>query len=321
MGNCLASFGFSSTSVERNNESRPTPCLKSYSFEDLKTATRKFHPDNLIEKDGDYLVFKGWIEEQTLSPSTPETGMGVAVKILELEGFPDHDEWLTKLNYVGQLHHPNLVKLIGYCLDGKHRILVSEFSGNGSLEHRLTRRVGTRPLSWETRMKVAIGVAKGLSFLHGAESQVVYRYLDASNILLDDEFNAKLSAYLSTRIMDIQGYATQGYPATEYVDTGCVSEKSDVYCFGVLLRALSTGQPAVTQSMIDEQNRLDCVMCFQKSVQIMDTNMEKDDYPRKAVVAVAALASQCTYLNPSLRPKMSEVLQKLQKVVSPPKCI
>jgi serine/threonine protein kinase len=90
----------------------------------------------------------------------------------------------TEVNYLGQLHHANLVKLIGYCTDGDNRLLVYEFMPKGSLENHLFRR-GAEPLSWAIRLKVAIGAAKGLSFLHHAENQVIYRDFKASNILLD----------------------------------------------------------------------------------------------------------------------------------------
>ncbi|KAH9773813.1 putative serine/threonine-protein kinase PBL3 [Citrus sinensis] len=177
-----------------NSESLPTPKsegeilsssnLKAFTFNELKTATRNFRPDSLLGEGGFGFVYKGWIDQHSLSPAKPGSGMVVAVKKLKPEGFQGHKEWLTEVNYLGQLHHPNLVKLIGYCLEGENRLLVYEFMPKGSLENHLFRR-GPQPLSWAVRMKVAIGAAKGLTFLHDAESQVIYRDFKASNILLD----------------------------------------------------------------------------------------------------------------------------------------
>ncbi|KAF3450477.1 hypothetical protein FNV43_RR06560 [Rhamnella rubrinervis] len=168
-----------------------SPNLKAFLFNELKNANRNFRPNSLLGEGGFGYVFKGWIDEHTMTAAKPASGMVVAVKKLKPEGFQGHKEWLTEVNYLGQLHHPNLVKLIGYCLEGENRLLVYEFMPKGSLENHLFRR-GPQPLSWAVRMKVAIGAARGLSFLHDAESQVIYRDFKASNILLDAEFNAKL---------------------------------------------------------------------------------------------------------------------------------
>ncbi|XP_057530641.1 probable serine/threonine-protein kinase PBL3 [Amaranthus tricolor] len=325
----------SSSSVKSSNLSLPTPRsedeilsssgLKAFSFNDLRTATRNFRPDSLIGEGGFGYVYKGWIDENTLSPSRPGSGMVVAVKRLKPEGFQGHKEWLTEVNYLGQLHHPNLVKLIGYCLEGENRLLVYEFMPKGSLENHLFRR-GPQPVSWATRIKVAIGAAKGLSFLHDAESQVIYRDFKASNILLDAEFNSKLSdfglakagptgdrTHVSTQVM-----GTQGYAAPEYVATGRLSAKSDVYSYGVVLLELLTGRRALDKSrVIVEQSLVDWAKPYlgdrRKVFRIMDTKLE-GQYPQKAAFTVATLALQCLNPEPRSRPKMSEVLEELEKL-------
>ncbi|KAG8088257.1 hypothetical protein GUJ93_ZPchr0010g8668 [Zizania palustris] len=302
--------------------------LKDFTLSDLKNATKNFRPDSLLGEGGFGYVYKGWIDEQTLAPSRPGSGMVVAVKKLKPEGFQGHKEWLTEVDYLGQLHHQNLVKLIGYCSDGDNRLLVYEYMPKGSLENHLFRR-GADPLSWGIRLKVAIGAAKGLSFLHDAENQVIYRDFKASNILLDSEFNAKLSdfglakagptgdkTHVSTQVM-----GTRGYAAPEYVATGRLSVKSDVYSFGVVLLELLTGRRALDKSKPhSEQNLVDWTRPYlsdkRRLYRIMDMKLG-GQYPKKGAHAIATIALQCTRNEAKMRPQMSEVLEKLEQLQDP----
>ncbi|KAJ6871762.1 receptor-like cytoplasmic kinase 176 [Populus alba x Populus x berolinensis] len=205
--------------------------LKTFTFGELKTATRNFRPDSVLGEGGFGSVFKGWVDEHSLAATRPGTGMVIAVKRLNQEGFQGHREWLAEINYLGQFQHPNLVKLIGYCLEDEHRLLVYEFMPRGSMENHLFRRGSHfQPLSWNIRMKVALGAARGLAFLHSADAKVIYRDFKTSNILLDSNYNAKLSdfglardgptgdnSHVSTRVM-----GTHGYAAPEYLATGTI---------------------------------------------------------------------------------------------------
>lgn len=305
-----------------------SPNLKAFTFNELKNATRNFRPDSLLGEGGFGYVFKGWIDELSLSATKPGSGMVIAVKKLKPEGFQGHKEWLTEVNYLGQLHHRNLVKLIGYCVDGENRLLVYEFMPKGSLENHLFRR-GPQPLSWAIRIKVAIGAARGLSFLHDAKSQVIYRDFKASNILLDADFNAKLSdfglakagptgdrTHVSTQVM-----GTQGYAAPEYVATGRLTAKSDVYSFGVVLLELLSGRRAVDKSKVGiEQNLVEWAQPYlgdkRKLFRIMDTKLE-GQYPQKGAYTAATLALQCLSNDAKLRPRMSDVLETLEQIQDP----
>ncbi|KAH7656301.1 Non-specific serine/threonine protein kinase protein [Dioscorea alata] len=299
--------------------------LKDFSFSELRSATRNFRPESLIGEGGFGYVFKGWIDEQSLAAAKPGYGMVVAVKKLKPESFQGHKEWLTEVNYLGQFHHPNLVKLIGYCLDGDNRLLVYEYMPKGSLENHLFRR-SSQPLSWAIRIHVAVGAARGLSFLHDAENQVIYRDVKTSNILLDSDFNAKLSdfglakdgptgdkTHVSTQVM-----GTHGYAAPEYVATGRLSAKADVYSFGVVLLELLSGRRALDRSKVGiEQNLADWAKPWladkRKLFRIMDSRLE-GQYPKKGAHAVATIALQCLANNPRSRPPMSEVMATLEKL-------
>ncbi|KAF9605771.1 hypothetical protein IFM89_018437 [Coptis chinensis] len=305
-----------------------SPNLKAFSFVELKNATINFNPDNLIGEGGFGHVFKGWLDEHTLAAAWPGCGMVVAVKKVKQEGFQGHKEWLAEVNYLGRLHHPNLVKLVGYCLDGDNRLLVYEFMPKGSLENHLFRS-GGQPLPWPLRIKVAIGAARGLVYLHDAESQVIYRDFKASNILLDTEYNAKLSdfglakegpsgdkSHVSTQVV-----GTRGYAAPEYIATGHLTAKSDVYSFGVVLLELLTGRHAVDKSKVGmEQNLVDWakpyMMDKRKLFRIMDTKLE-GEYSQKGAYMAAVLALQCLRNKAKSRPNMGYVLSSLEQIQAP----
>ncbi|KAL2333392.1 hypothetical protein Fmac_014605 [Flemingia macrophylla] len=191
-------------------------------------------------------VFKGWIDEKTLAPTKPRTGMAIAVKRNDQEGRQRYSEWLTEIKYLGQLCHPNLVKLIGYASGTIHRSLVYEFMAKGSLHSHLHAASECETLSWTICMKVALDTAKALAFLH--EVHLIYRDFKSSNILLDTNYNAKLSNFglvingaeedeISTSLA-----GTVGYFDPAYFRTGLLSKKSDVYGFGVVLLELTSGK-------------------------------------------------------------------------------
>ncbi|XP_075670923.1 receptor-like cytoplasmic kinase 176 isoform X4 [Castanea sativa] len=301
--------------------------LKSFTFNNLKTATRNFRPDSVLGEGGFGCVFKGWIDEHSFTAAKPGTGIVIAAKRLNQEGLQGHKEWLAEINYLGQLYHPNLVKLIGYCLEDDQRLLVYEFMPRGSLENHLFRRASyIQPLSWNYRMKIALGAAKGLAFLHSDEAKVIYRDFKTSNILLDSKFNAKLSdfglakdgptgekSHVSTRVM-----GTYGYAAPEYMATGHLTTKSDVYSFGVVLlemisgkRVMDNNRPPGEQNLVEWAKRY--LTSKRKVLHVFDARIE-GQYSFGIALKVANLAIQCLSVEPRFRPNMDKVVRILEQL-------
>ncbi|MCD9638258.1 putative serine/threonine-protein kinase pix7 [Datura stramonium] len=295
--------------------------LLQFTFHELKAATGNFRPDSILGEGGFGYVFKGWIEENGTAPAKPGSGITVAVKSLKPDGLQGHREWVAEVDFLGQLHHPNLVKLIGYCIEDDQRLLVYEFMTRGSLENHLFRR--TIPLPWSNRIKIALGAAKGLAFLHGGPEPVIYRDFKTSNILLDSEYNAKLSdfglakagpqgdkTHVSTRVV-----GTYGYAAPEYVMTGHLTAKSDVFSFGVVLLEILTGRRSMDKKRPSgEQNLVAWARPYladkRKFYQLVDPRLELN-YSLKGVQKISQLAYICLSRDPKSRPSMDEVVKAL----------
>ncbi|CAN6181634.1 unnamed protein product [Urochloa humidicola] len=306
-----------------------SPDLKIYTFAELKSATRSFRPETVLGEGGFGKVYKGWVDEKTLNPSRSSTGTVVAVKKLNPESVQGMEQWQSEVNFLGRISHPNLVKLLGYCMDDNELLLVYEFMAKGSLENHLFRR-GTvyEPLPWSLRLKILIGAARGLAFLHSSERQIIYRDFKASNILLDSHFNAKLSdfglakhgpdgeeSHVTTRVM-----GTYGYAAPEYVSTGHLYVKSDVYGFGVVLLEMISGLRALDPSRSNEKVNLvnwakPLLADRRKLSQLMDSGLEGQYNPKGAILA-AQLTLKCLNADPKSRPSMKEVVEVLEQIES-----
>ncbi|XP_072997724.1 receptor-like cytoplasmic kinase 176 isoform X1 [Typha latifolia] len=301
--------------------------VRSFTFNELRTATRNFRPDSVLGEGGFGSVFKGWVDEHTFAAAKPGTGIVIAVKKLNQEGYQGHREWLAEVNYLGQLSHPNLVKLIGYCLEDEQRLLVYEFMPRGSLENHLFRRGSYfQPLSWNLRMKVALGAAKGLAYLHSDKAKVIYRDFKASNVLLDSNYNAKLSdfglakdgptgdkSHVSTRVM-----GTYGYAAPEYLATGHLTTKSDVYSFGVVLLEMLSGRRALDKNRPSGEHNLvewarPNLTHKRKIFRILDTRLE-GQYSLAGAQKAASLALQCLSVEARFRPNMNQVVSALEQL-------
>ncbi|KAG8387390.1 hypothetical protein BUALT_Bualt02G0016300 [Buddleja alternifolia] len=292
-----------------------------FTFNELRNITDNFRQDYMLGGGGFGNVYKGYVSEDLREGLQP---IPVAVKVHDGDNsHQGHREWLAEVVFLGQLSHPNLVKLIGYCCEDEHRVLIYEFMARGSVESNLFSRV-LLPLPWSTRMKIAFGAAKGLAYLHEADKPVIYRDFKTSNILLDQDYNAKLSdfglakdgpvgdkSHVSTRIM-----GTYGYAAPEYIMTGHLTPRSDVYSFGVVLLELLTGRKSLDKSRpAREQNITDWAVPLlrekKKLLNIVDPRLD-GDYPIKGVHKAAMLAYHCLNRNPKARPLMRDIVDSLE---------
>ncbi|WOL04895.1 serine/threonine-protein kinase CDL1-like [Canna indica] len=293
-----------------------------FTYRELATATRNFNSDNLLGEGGFGKVYKGKLK------GSDEI---VAVKQLDRKGYQGNREFLVEVLMLSLLHHPNLVKLLGYCAEGDQRLLVYECMSRGSLEdHLLDLLPDDKPLDWHTRMKIAAGAAKGLEYLHDiANPPVIYRDFKASNILLDENYNAKLSdfglakvgpigdsSHVSTRVM-----GTYGYCAPEYALTGQLTKMSDVYSFGVVFLELITGRRAIDTTRPKREQLLvlwaePFLRDKRKYVALADPLLE-GKYPIKGLYQALAVAAMCLQEEATTRPLISDVLTALEYLANP----
>ncbi|KAK6939084.1 Serine-threonine/tyrosine-protein kinase, catalytic domain [Dillenia turbinata] len=328
----LQNSGSESVAAKRANNSLRndwttlvSPNLKRFTFAELRSATRNFRSDTVLGEGGFGTVFKGWVDETTLAPSKVGVGMAVAVKKSNPDSPQGLHEWQSEVKFLGKFSHPHLVRLIGYCSDEKQFLLVYEYMPKGSLENHLFRK-GTEPLSWETRLKIAIEAARGLAFLHDSENHVIYRDFKTSNILLDWDYTAKLSDFGLAKLGPSSGYShvttrkigTYGYAAPEYIATGHLYLKSDVYGFGVVLLEMLTGRVVLDMNRPSgEHNLVDWARPYlpdkRNIKKIIDPKLG-DHYPKKGAIEIAQLILKCLEGEPKNRSSMEEVLMTLEHI-------
>lgn len=303
--------------------------LRAFEFDELMNATNNFSRMNKIGEGGFGSVYRGHIKS-TLDGVDDKRRM-VAIKKLNQRSMQGHKQWLAEVQFLAVVEHPNLVRLLGYCAkDGERgieRLLVYEFMPNKSLEDHLFNRAYP-VLPWSLRLQITLGVTEGLQYLHeGLEVQVIYRDFKASNVLLDNDFKPKLSDFGLAREGPTEGrthvttavVGTYGYAAPDYVETGHLTAKSDVWSFGVVLLEILTGRRSLDRNRpSQEQKLLDWVRKFpiesKKFTMIMDPRL-RHEYSVEAAREIAKLANACLVRNPRERPSMSQVVEGLRRVM------
>ncbi|CAN6461504.1 unnamed protein product [Victoria cruziana] len=306
---------------------RPNNCLRVFTYPELRAATRNFSRSLMLGEGGFGCVYRGTLR----SAEDPDSRLEVAVKQLNRKGFQGHKEWVTEVNVLGVVDHPNLVKLVGYCAEdderGIQRLLVYEFMPNGSVEDHLSLR-SPKVLPWSTRLRIALGAARGLTYLHEEmDFQIIFRDFKTSNVLLDEHWNAKLSDFGLARQGPGEGLShistavvgTIGYAAPEYIQTGRLTAKSDIWSFGVVLYELITGRRPVDRNRPrSEQKLLEWIRPYisdsKKFYMIIDPRLGSQ-FSLKSAQKLAAVANRCLIRQPRARPKMSEVLEMVKQIV------
>ncbi|XP_076952276.1 serine/threonine-protein kinase PCRK1-like [Bidens hawaiensis] len=324
-----ARTSFASLSQRRSrNSNSNNNNLREFTFAELKSATRNFSCALVIGEGGFGCVYRAVL--RTADGSSKK--IDVAIKQLGKRGLQGHKEWITEVNVLGFVDHPNLVKLVGYCAEdderGIQRLLVYEYMPNRSVQDHLSSRVRT-PIPWSTRLRIAQDAARGLAYLHEEmEFQIIFRDFKSSNILLDENWNAKLSDFGLARLGPSDGLShvstavvgTVGYAAPEYIQTGRLTYKSDVWSYGVFLFELITGRkPLDPNRPKHEQKLLDWVRPhissdLRKFQQILDPRLE-GNYSLKSAQKLAAVANKCLLKQPRMRPRMSQVLEMVNHIV------
>ncbi|KAH0460813.1 hypothetical protein IEQ34_008388 [Dendrobium chrysotoxum] len=285
-----------------------------FSYRELYMATRGFSEEELLGIGGFGRVYKG-----KLRISKTE----IAVKRISHDSRQGMREFVSEIVSTGQLSHRNLVQLLGYCRRKGELFLVYEFMSNGSLDKFIYDETGKKKLNWNQRLSIIKGVASALLYLHEEWEQVViHRDVKASNVLLDEELNAKLGDFGLSRLYDhgsdpktTRIVGTMGYIAPELNKTGKVSTCTDVYAFGVLLLEVVCGRRSILQE--DYSNSINLVDWLRKSLRrrtIMESwNAEAgSDIKPEEIELVLRLGLLCSHHSDKVRPNMRQVMQILE---------
>ncbi|CAL9053749.1 unnamed protein product [Musa banksii] len=294
--------------------------LRRFSYRELQAATENFNAKNILGQGGFGVVYKGHLRNGTM----------VAVKRLKDPNFTGEVQFQTEVEMIGLALHRNLLRLYGFCMTSNERLLVYPFMPNGSVADRLRDRCQSKPsLDWNKRMRIAIGAARGLLYLHEqCNPKIIHRDVKAANILLDESFEAVVGDFGLAKLLDrreshvttaVRG--TVGHIAPEYLSTGQSSEKTDVYGFGILLLELITGQKTMSSGNGNVQKGM--ILDWVKTLHEEERVHEMVDRDLNGSFSAAQLENSvdvvllCTQSNPSLRPKMSEVVKALESIARP----
>ncbi|KAL2969865.1 hypothetical protein AAZX31_15G106300 [Glycine max] len=288
-----------------------------FPYEELDKATDGFSAANIIGRGGFGSVYYAELRNEK-----------AAIKKMDMQA---SNEFLAELNVLTHVHHLNLVRLIGYCVEGS-LFLVYEYIENGNLSQHL-RGSGRDPLTWAARVQIALDAARGLEYIHEHTVPVyIHRDIKSANILIDKNFRAKVADFGLTKLTEYGSSSlhtrlvgTFGYMPPEYAQYGDVSSKIDVYAFGVVLYELISSKEAIVRTNEPENESKGLVALFEEVLGLSDPKVDLrqlidptlgDNYPLDSVFKVSQLAKACTHENPQLRPSMRSIVVALMTLSS-----
>ncbi|XP_024362793.2 probable LRR receptor-like serine/threonine-protein kinase At1g56140 [Physcomitrium patens] len=288
-------------------ERRPT----LFAYKELKGATKNFHINSKLGEGGFGVVYKGVLQD----------GSEVAVKQLSTKSRQGNKEFLNEVTLINRVQHRNLVKLRGCCLKDHERLLVYEYLENKSLHQALFDPEKRLHLNWSTRVKILLGTARGLAYLHeGCQTRIVHRDIKSSNILLDKDLNPKIADFgLARWFREDQSHVstcvagTVGYLAPEYAMRGQLTEKADVFSFGIVALEVVSGRSNFKSRLRPEEAYLlDWTWTLHEEgniLAVLDPSlMETQPLPEEEVIRVIEIALLCTQSVASMKPSMSRVV-------------
>ncbi|RWR96262.1 Protein kinase domain-containing protein [Cinnamomum micranthum f. kanehirae] len=311
----LESFGGKAAWVKRAQYLR-RPDLKTGSFtlRQIKAATNNFDVANKIGEGGFGPVYKGLLYDGTI----------IAVKQLSSKSKQGNREFVNEIGMISALQHPNLVKLYGCCIEGNQLLLVYEYMENNSLARALFGlKEQQLKLDWPTRHRICVGIARGLAYLHEeSRLKIVHRDIKAANVLLDKDLNPKISdfglakldeeenTHISTRIA-----GTIGYMAPEYAMHGYLTDKADVFSFGIVVLEIVSGKSNTNyKPKPDGIYLMDWAYVLQERgslIELVDPKLGSE-FNKEEAIGMMTIALLCTNSSSILRPTMSAVVSMLE---------
>ncbi|TYJ05763.1 hypothetical protein E1A91_A12G186300v1 [Gossypium mustelinum] len=291
-----------------------------FTYEELTIATNGFSDQNLLGEGGFGAVYKGCLPD----------GREVAVKQLKIGGGQGEREFKAEVAIISRIHHRHLVSLVGYCISENRRLLIYDYVPNNTLYFHLHGE-GMPVLDWATRLKIAAGAARGIAYLHeDCHPRIIHRDIKSSNILLDNNFEAQVSdfglaklaldanTHVTTRVM-----GTFGYMAPEYASSGKLTEKSDVFSFGVVLLELITGrkpvdasQPLGDESLVEWARPLLSHALDSEEFGCLADPKLGGNYVESEMFRMIEAATACVRHSAAKRPRMGQIVRAFESLAT-----